>query len=209
VNPADERVTGIAQDATVGFAEPKQAERQRRWMEALPAQPIHDFRHRRRVIDGFVRICATGRLGGIDTVLPTHLVKALGAIVVRRERVVVDRPGWRDAVAVLHRLEVLAPQPIQHAAPELGVSSNVVVGVGTEFAAALVEPLLLRLIAEILPDGGRIPVLVLLGHEITTLEDQDPSAAPRQRIRHRAAAGAAPDDDHVEVFGHASCPASA
>ena len=70
-----------------------------------------------------------GRLRRIDAGLPVHVIQPLGPIVVRRERVVVDRPGRRHAVDVLAVLKVLAPQAIQHAAPELRVAADAVVRV--------------------------------------------------------------------------------
>ena len=58
---------------------------------------------------------------------------------------------------MLDTLEVLFSQSIEHAAPELGISTNAVVGIGSELIAPMVEPLLGRAIAQILPDGRGIP----------------------------------------------------
>ena len=151
-------------------------------------------------ISAIAGACGTGwygkrsarRLGRIDAVLPAHVIQALGAVVVRRERVVVDRPGRRDAVDVLDRLEVLAPQPVEHAAPELGVAADAVVRVRAELAAALVEPALRRSgSGRCFQTASGIPVLVFLRHEVAALEDQDaragcrPARAPSCRRRRR------------------------
>ena len=83
---------------------------------------------------GAIRKRPARRLGRIDAGLAVHVIEALGAVVVRRERVVVDRPRRRHAVDVLDRLEVLAAQPVEHAAPELRVAADAVVRVRAELA---------------------------------------------------------------------------
>src|SRR6185436_8477928 len=127
-------------------------------------------------------------------------------------RVVADRPGRRDAVGVPHLLEVLAAQPVEDAPPELGVAADAVVRVGTELAAVLVEPALVDAVAEVLPDRLRVPVLIFLRDEVAALEDERPGARAGERVRERAAACAAADDDDVVTMGHrlgireAACP---
>ena len=68
----------------------------------------------------------------------------------------------------------------------------------------LVEPALLRPVAEVLPHRFRDSSSRPPGHEIAALEDQDAGRGRRQRVRHRAAACAAADDDDVVAFGGAS-----
>src|SRR5918993_882023 len=105
------------------------------------------------------------RLGRVGSELAVHVVEALGAFVVRRERVVINRPPWRHAFHVLDRLEIFPPKAIEHAAPELRVAADVVMSVRAELLAPLVDPPLIRLIAELFPDGFGIPVLVFLRDE--------------------------------------------
>jgi hypothetical protein len=52
-----------------------------------------------------------------------------------------------------------------------------------------------------LPDGFRIPVLVLLRNEIAALEDENTPRAVGKRVSHRPTAGAAADNDDVVAFG--------
>ena len=154
----------------------QQPERQRRRMQALRAQLLDDAPPCRRVRDRRIRKRPARRLGRIDAGLAVHVVQALGAVVVRRERVVVDRPRRRHAVDVLDRLEILAPQPVQHAAPELRVAADAVVRVRPELAAALVEPALGRPVAQVLPD--RRPG--------SSSRSSCGTKSPRSRIRMRA-----------------------
>ena len=102
--------------------------------------------------------------------------------------------------ACVDRLEVLPPQPVQHAAPELGIAADVVVGVRHERLAALVEPLLGGSVAQVLPDRYGIPVLDLARHEVAALEQEQARPAVGKRIRERASARAAADDDDVETL---------
>src|SRR5688572_3731093 len=94
--------------------------------------------------------------------------------------------------------EVFTPEPVEHAAPELAVAADVVVAVRIERLTPCVEPELPGLVAQVLPDSLRIPVLLFLGDEAAALEDEDASRRVRQRVGDRAAARAGPDDDDVE-----------
>ena len=122
-------------------------------------------------------------LGRVGAKLAVHVIQTLGALVVRRERVVVDRPARRDPLHVLERLKVFAAQAVQHAAPELRVAADVVMGVRAELLAAFVDPPLLRLIAKVLPDRFGAPVLGFLRDEIAALEDENARAGCRPARR--------------------------
>ena len=100
---------------------------------------------------------------------------------------------------MLDLLEVLAAEPIQHAAPELRVAADAVVRVGAELAAALVNPVFVDAVAKMLPHGLRIPVLCFLRDEVAALDDEDARAGARERMRNSATASTAPDDDDVEA----------
>ena len=69
VDPAGERVAGVAQDAAVRLAGAQQAERQRRRVQPLRAQLLDDRGHAGGVRHRRVRIRAARRLGRIDAVL--------------------------------------------------------------------------------------------------------------------------------------------
>ena len=71
-----------------------------------------------------------------------------------------------------------------------------------ELRTPIVEPLLGGLITKRLPDGFRTPVLVLLRNEIAPLEDEHARARRGQGVCHRAASGAAADDDDVVPVAH-------
>jgi len=147
------------------------------------------------------------RLGGILADRSPNLVKTLGAIVVRREGFVVDRPRGRYAIRVLLLVKILAAQTIQHAAPELCVATDVVMRVGLELAAGLVKPPLARPVTQVLPDGFRVPVLVFLRHEIAAFYYENAGGRAGQRVRDGPAARTGADDDEVVVVDH--CPMAA
>src|SRR5690242_601003 len=127
-------------------------------MEAPRAQTFGDarhagrMRHRREWIRPTVR-----RLGGIVADRAPNSVKTLRAVVVRRERLVVDRPRRRDAVGVFHGVKIFTPQPVENAAPELRVAADVVMGVGLKLAPGFIEPSLASAVTQVLPDRFRAP----------------------------------------------------
>ena len=171
-------------------------------MQAERAQSADDVFHRLRVRNRFIRIRAARHLGRVDAVLAAHVIQPLGAVIVRLERLIGDRPGGRDTVGVLDGFEILAPESVQDAAPELRVPADAVVRIGSELATVLVEPALVDPVAKMFPDRLGIPVLVLLRDEVAALEDQDSRGGVRKRLGKRAAARAAADDDDVVVAGH-------
>jgi hypothetical protein len=69
-------------------------------------------------------------------------VQPLGLGVVGLEDRVAQRPGGRDAAVVADLAEVALPQAEQDRAVELGVAADVVLLVGLELRAVLVDPLL-------------------------------------------------------------------
>jgi hypothetical protein len=143
VDPADERVARDAEAAARGSPRFKHPERpQGRRMQTLfraSAPPATPCRRVPGYRPGTDRARAAARSGS-SPIAPPHSVQLLGPIVVWRERFVVDRPRRRHAVGVRQRLEILAAQPVEHAAPELGVAADVVVRVGLELAPRFVEP---------------------------------------------------------------------
>ena len=205
VDPARERVAGVAEAAAAGLAGIQQPERQRRGMQAQFAHAGRDARHPGRVRHRRERIRPARRLGRIVADRAAHLVQSLGPIVVRRQRVVVDRPRRRHAVGVLQRLEILAAQPVQHAAPELGVAADVVVRVGLEFAAAFVEPAL-RASGSADPSRPRRRSSSRLPAARNRRARGSGCRAPvgASACADGPAAGAAADDDDVEVLVHVS-----
>src|SRR5262245_66623672 len=122
-------------------------------MQALGFQPLDDVGDDARVRYGFMRKRAVRRLGWIDARFAVHVIHPLRTVVIRRQRVVVDRPRRRHAVDVLDLAKVVAPEPVEYAAPELGVAADAVVRVGAKRSAGLVEPGLGRAVTQLLPDG--------------------------------------------------------
>src|SRR5436190_501934 len=102
-------------------------------------------------------------------------------------------------------MKIFATKPVEHAAPELRVAADAIVRVRQELLTVAVDPAFGRPVAEMFPDLGRTPVLGFLRHEIATLDDEQPETGRSERVRHGAAAGAAADDDRVEVAHRASC----
>src|SRR5438445_6735457 len=100
------------------------------------------------------------------------------------------------------RAKVLLAQPEQRGAVEFRVAADVVLRVRMERAAILVLPHVLRVILRLHVDRARTPVVLLAGHVIPALDEQDLLARRRKLVHERTAARAGADDDHV-VMRHA------
>ncbi len=98
---------------------------------------------------------------------------------------------------VLELAEVLLAQAVERGTVELRRSADEVVDLRLERLALVVVPGVLRDVAVVDEDLGRIPVLRLAGKPIAALEQQD--ALPRgcEVTGESAAARAGADDDHV------------
>src|SRR5512143_3046904 len=112
-----------------------------------------------------------------------------GLGVVGLELVVRDRPGRRHAAVVPELAEVLAPEPEQRRAVELGVAAHPVVRVRVEILPLRVTPVLARLVATLDVHRPGAPVVGLTGYVVAALEEQDPLARGRQAVEQGAAAG--------------------
>src|ERR1043165_6729431 len=111
-------------------------------MQSKLPQLTDNLLHHRGMRHRLVRKRAAPNFSRIDALLAAHVIELLGAVVVRLQRLVGDWPARRDAVDVLDLFEVFAPQPVEHASPELGIAADTVMRVRTELAAALIEPVL-------------------------------------------------------------------
>ncbi len=169
-------------------------------VKALLLERADNFEHAGSMRNGIAGKRAPWRLGRILSVSAAHVVQALGAIVERRQGLVVDRPGGRHTIDMLHCLEVFASQSEQRASPEFGVSADEVMGIGTKLASPGVHPALLRLVPAIFPDGVRAPVFLFLGNEVPALQNQEARTRIGQRMGERPAPCAASNDDDVVAF---------
>ncbi len=102
---------------------------------------------------------ARRRVERVDAALAVHVVQVLGLRVPGLEVVVRQRPLGRDAVDVVNGAEVTLAHAEQDRAVDLGVAADVVVLLRVELLAVLVDPLPGVAVAEVAPDGARVPVL--------------------------------------------------
>jgi hypothetical protein len=133
-------------------------------------------------------------------------VDFLGAAVVGLQVVVADGPGWRCPAFMLERAEILPAQAGQRGAVDFGVAAHEVMDARLEGLAVGAVPGLVRLVALLVEDDLRLPVLRLLRQIVPALDEEDAQPAVAQRIGQRAAARARADDDEVECVSHAITP---
>ena len=100
--------------------------------------------------------------------------------------------------------EILFAQPEQRRAIELSISADIIVRVRVERLAVPVVPGFLSVVFGFQVDGAGAPVVLLAGHVVSALQQQDALAGRGQAVGQRATARPCPDDDHVIVVrgGH-------
>jgi hypothetical protein len=140
---------------------------------------------------------ARGTIGGVLAALTVHMIVLLGQRVIRFQVVVRKGPRRGNSARMLHRAEVLAPEPEQRGALELGVAADAVVGVGVQLLAIAVVPDFFGLVLALDIYGPRAPVVLFARHVISALQQQNASAGRRELAGECPAAGAGPDDHHV------------
>ena len=149
---------------------------------------------------------ARRRLGRILAAGAVHVVHLLGLRVVRLELVVTDRPRRRDAVLMLPLAEIFLAKPVERGAVHLRRPADKVMDARLKWLAVLVAPYVGRHVAILDEDLLGDPILRLAREEVAALQEQDLLARRGQMANQRAAAGAATDNDHVELVGHVLAP---
>src|SRR5271166_5305223 len=197
-------VAGVAADAAalvrVSLVE-HDPDRHVEGLQTRTCEVVGQLLNARLMTDGGPGVGGVGRrLGRIFSAVSVHLIEILGLGIVRFQIVIANWPSGRDATVVTQFAEILFAQPEQSSTIELGVATDVVIGMRMEFLAILVEPRLFGVVVGINVDDLRIPVRFLAGNVVTALKDQDALAGRSQVISERSATRAGSDDDHVVVI---------
>ena len=179
------------------------AERQMKRLDALRRQPVVQGLDARLVRDRLVREgAARSRLARILAAFAMHVEKVLGFGVVRLEGVVLQRPLGRDAIDVLHGIEVVLAKAEQRRAVDLRVAADAVMQAGVKRLAVFAVPGLGGLIATVDEDLARTPVRGLARQVVAAFDDENALAFRGDSLRQRGAARSASDDDQVVVVSH-------
>src|SRR5690348_887686 len=104
--------------------------------------------------------------------------------------------------------EVLRSESEQRSSVELCVPADVIVDLGRELVAMLIEPELRCAVFAFDENLGRVPVRPLAGEIVTTLEEQDPLSRRGESMGECAPACAGTNDDDVVmlIVGHERPP---
>src|SRR5215813_8405409 len=204
-------VESIAPDASAGgalrlavlFVE-QHAERQRKWMMALPLQGVMEFLDARLVRDRRAGIRpACRRVSRVDPMLAMYLVELLSFAIVRLKILVGERPSRGRPAMMFDLAEILLAQTKQRGAVHLGIAAHPIVDPRMERAAIPVVPGLLRLIPCIGEDGGGIPIFSFTWQKVTAFEEQNSLAARRKPMGEgTSSCTRADDDDVITLAGH-------
>ena len=171
-------------------------------MQAGGAQIIGQLLDARFVADRRMRIGhRTGWIGGILTAQAMHVIHRLGLLIPGLEVAVAQRPGRRDTVVMFKRLKIALAQAEVMSAVHLGGATNEVMAARLERVALAVVPNIAREITALLEHLLRIPVLRFLRQPVAPFQDEDAQPRGGQHPRQGATAGAAADDQQIEVGG--------
>src|SRR5690606_14550340 len=113
-----------------------------------------------------------------------------------------DRPCRRNSIVMAQLAEILLAQAIECCTEHFGRAADEIMHLGLKRPAVAVVPCLGRDIAVLPEDSRRIPVQRLTFEPVAALEDEDDLSRGRQMPCKRAAAGAAADDNNIEMFIH-------
>ena len=176
----------------------RDAERQVERLEADPGQLVRQLRYGGFMRHRCVRIGrARPRLERVLAARAVDVKQPFRLGIIGLERLIADRPGWRDAAGMNHLAKVALAHPEQRRAIDLGVAADIVMQRRAEAVAVRVCPRLVGLVGAVDEHRLRVPVLFLARQIVAAFEDQDALAGRRQPLRQRGAAGAAADHDQV------------
>src|SRR5262249_23824730 len=134
-------------------------------LQPQPGEVIAQLLQPGLVADGRMRVGTAGaRVGRIVSPPAVDLIQLLGLEVIRLQLRVGARQSRRNPSAVTQLPEIFLAQSKERGTIELGISSDVVVGVRVERLAVFVPPDLLGLIPPLAVDGAGVPVLPLPTH---------------------------------------------
>ena len=209
VGDAGEAVEGVAADARTRRRRlaallliEQDPERQVERLDPLLAPAIAEVLDNGLVLDGRIGEGNAGvGLAGIFAAPAVDMEQLLGLEVVLVEGIVADRPTRRRPLGMVQHLEILASQPDQRRAVDLGIAADVIVQAGMEGLAALVVPGLVRLVLAVDEDGLGIPIVRLAFEKVAALQHEDAFARGGEAARQRSPAGAAADHDHIIMVG--------
>src|SRR5207302_9606897 len=103
--------------------------------------------------------------------------------------------------------EIFFAQTEQSSTVKLCVAAHIVVGVGVQILAVLIEPGLLGVVVGVHVDDLRVPIRFLAGNVVATLKNQDPFSRWCQVVGEGSATRTGSDDDHVvAIVGHDANP---
>src|SRR5579871_5549015 len=179
---------------------------QMEWVVAFSFEPIEQFLDSRLMSDGRTGIWLCRRRLG--RVFPTQAVNAIeffGSLVIRLERVVLQRPCGGNAVGMPDLIEVSLPEPQEDSAIDLAVAADKIMQPRMKGLAIRTVPSLLCLIARIYEYGLAVPILAFSRQIATALEEEDALPGLRQAPRHGAATRTGADNDHIVMFAGAHC----
>jgi len=142
--------------------------------------------------------------GRISRIIPRGAVnrqELFSPLIVGFELFVCYGPGGRHSFFVLERGKIFFSEAGERGAIHFRVSTYEIVNSRRERFAARVVPGLIRLVAFMIENGFRTPVLWLLRKKVSALNQQDLHPGILESVGQHTAAHACSDDDQIVVWG--------
>ena len=175
IGETGEPIAGVAPDTeallSALFVEPH-ADGEMEGSQPFALELCDDSLYRWLVADGRVLVGPLlKRLGRILAPLPVHFVELFRLLVVGLEVPVFERPGGGDAAVVLDLFEVPLPQAEERRPVEFGIAADKVVGSRDEFLPLPIDPRFAAVVAPLLKNSRRVPVLFFPREKAPSLDD--------------------------------------
>src|ERR1700742_2301022 len=140
------------------------------------------------------------RISGIVASGAMNRQELFSPLIIGLELFIGDRPGGRYSFFVIERGKISFSKARERCAINFRVSTYKVMDPRRERFAGCIVPGLVRLVAFMIENGFRTPVLWLLRKEVAALNQQDLHPGILESVGQHAAAHASADDDEIVVW---------
>src|SRR5215469_11077177 len=139
------------------------------------------------------------RIGGIVSSGAMNRQELFSPLIIWLELFIGDRPGGRHSFFVLERGKIFFSEAGERSAIHFRITTHKIMNSRRERFAGRIVPGFLRLVAFMIENGFRAPVLWLLRKKVTALNQQDLHPGILESVGQHAAAHAGSDDDEIVV----------
>jgi hypothetical protein len=187
------------------------ADRQMKRLVSFALEVVEKLLDARFMRDGLISIrFRPGRFGRIFAALTTDAIEFLGGLIIRFEDIILQWPGWRNAVHMPDLFEIALTQAKQHSSINFAVAADVIVKPRMESLPLGIVPGFRGLVVGVNENGLAIPIFAFAREIVAAFQQQDFLACLRQPPSHGSTTGAGTNDNDVIMLrAHAARLSSA